>query len=84
LKHKKEEEEQLEASKKRKMVAESSAMLTATLGNTLSKLIAVRSNMKTLMLSFLSLRKISSKSWMLERSKQSKRFQISSMKNSMT
>jgi hypothetical protein len=36
LKCKKEEEEQLEASKNRKMVTDSSAMLTAMLGNTLS------------------------------------------------
>jgi hypothetical protein len=44
LKHKKEEEEQQEASKNRNLVAESSAMSTATLGNTLNQLISARSN----------------------------------------
>jgi hypothetical protein len=45
LKRKKEEEEQqLEASKNWKIVAESLAMLMAMLGNTLSQLITVRSN----------------------------------------
>jgi hypothetical protein len=83
LKQKKEEEEQEEASKNWKLVVELTALLRATLGNTLTALVAGQSNKDNIDGKLSDFKKDLFQSWILRKNKRSRRLQRNLMRNSI-